>query len=133
MVDTTRNFVVHLLTLFIMKQQPNSIRFPHPFSCGIHLYVLLTVLLFARLSMHGQSTELAGCTTGEYPFSGEKAPTLCEKYSGITCDWEIGAGTLYPKASDIGTVITGNVCIIGDFEIEVSGFILFALLFINLC
>lgn len=55
---------------------------------------------------------------GDYAFEGESQPTLCQRYYSISCDVQLGVGTPYPKSSLFGPSVSGNVCIIGDFEID---------------
>lgn len=80
-----------------------------------------TFALFALLiplNSYSQGTELFKCPEREYKFTGNPEMTLCEENPNFTCDVQIGAGTAYPKSSLWGTSITGNVCIIGDFEVD---------------
>ncbi|MEO0132863.1 MAG: T9SS type A sorting domain-containing protein [candidate division WOR-3 bacterium] len=55
---------------------------------------------------------------GDYAFEGESQPTLCQQYYSISCDVQLGVGTPYPKSSLFGPSVSGNVCIIGDFEVD---------------
>ncbi len=52
-------------------------------------------------------------------FIGSPDPTLCEQFPNFSCDIQIGAGTPFPKSSMVGSLsLAGNVCIIGDFEVD---------------
>ncbi len=67
----------------------------------------------------GQSAEFFRCPEGTYAFTGSPEQTLCEQYSDFTCEIQIGAGTPFPKSSDLGsTSLSGNVCVVGDFEVD---------------
>ncbi len=67
----------------------------------------------------GQSAEFFRCPEGTYAFTGSLEQTLCEQYSDFTCEIQIGAGTPFPKSSDLGsTSLSGNVCVVGDFEVD---------------
>jgi len=80
------------------------------------LFVLAA--LFGPSSTSAQGTELFQCPEKEYKFSGFPAETLCDENPNFVCETEIGVGTPFPKSSLWGASITGNVCIIGDFEID---------------
>lgn len=54
----------------------------------------------------------------EFGFTGIPEKTLCEQYYNFSCQMQIGAGTPYPKSSLLGSTLGGNVCIVGDFEID---------------
>jgi len=80
------------------------------------LFVLAA--LFGPSSTSAQGTELFQCPEKEYKFSGFPAETLCDENPNFVCETEIGVGTPFPKSSLWGASITGNGCIIGDFEID---------------
>jgi hypothetical protein len=55
------------------------------------------------------------------PWNDAKAGTLCQDYGGIYFYFTVGAGTAYPKASDLipsSTNINFPIYIAGDFEID---------------
>ncbi|NUO01820.1 MAG: T9SS type A sorting domain-containing protein [Saprospiraceae bacterium] len=64
-------------------------------------------------------------------FSGIPEQTLCELYPNFNCQTQIGAGTQFSKSSLLGTSISGNVCIVGDFEVDANFTFLNALVKIN--
>lgn len=66
----------------------------------------------------GQGTEIFKCPEKSYTFTGFAEQTLCEQYTDLNCETEIGAGTQYPKSSLLGASVSGNVCIVGDFEVD---------------
>ena len=80
--------------------------------------LLVLVALFGASSTSAQEAELFKCPEKEYKFSGSPAETLCDENPNFVCETEIGVGTPFPKSSLWGASITGNVCIIGDFEID---------------
>ncbi len=53
-------------------------------------------------------------------FTGPETPTLCEMYGKIDFVTQIGKGTKFEKSSDIGANLSGNISILGDFEIDNS-------------
>lgn len=65
-----------------------------------------------------QQSELFRCPQKDYKFSGIPEQTLCEKNPDFLCSLQIGSGTPLYKSSLIGASITGNVCIVGDFEVD---------------
>ncbi len=79
------------------------------------LFVL--ILLLEPSSTYAQS-ELFKCPEREYKFEGTPQQTLCNENPNFVCQTQIGVGTPFPKSSLWGASITGNVCIIGDFEID---------------
>ncbi len=58
------------------------------------------------------------CEAESYPFTGVPEQTLCEQYPNFIPDITIGANTIITNSSQIGTSITGNVFIDGDFIID---------------
>jgi hypothetical protein len=80
----------------------------------------------------GQGTPFVNCTETAATFSGVAAPTLCEQYGGLSCSIQIGAGSPFPKSSLLGsTSLSGNVCVIGNFEVDVPLTFLNAVVKIN--
>ncbi len=51
-------------------------------------------------------------------FIGIPEQTLCEKNPNLVCAIQIGAGTPYSKSSLLGTSVTGNVYVVGNFEVD---------------
>lgn len=83
--------------------------------------LLLTILSFFYIgnSLNAQQDPIFECPDpGEYSFEGEAQQTLCQRYYSINCSVQLGAGTPYPRSSLYGSSVTGNVCIIGDFEVD---------------
>ena len=70
------------------------------------------------VSVLGQIPETFKCDEGKYTFSGIPEPTLCKQFSSNEFTIKIGAGTAYPKSSLLGNAFGGNVCIVGDFEVD---------------
>lgn len=66
----------------------------------------------------GQISEIFKCPENTYTFTGFPEQTLCEQYPNFNCEIQIGTGTQYPKSSLLGTSVSGNVCIVGDFEVD---------------
>jgi hypothetical protein len=80
------------------------------------LFVLIG--LFGPSSTSAQGTELFQCPESEYTFSGSPQETLCGENPNFVCQTQLGAGTQFPKSSLWGASISGNVCIVGDFEVD---------------
>jgi hypothetical protein len=55
---------------------------------------------------------------GSYVFAGVPEATLCSQYPNFQPDYKIGAGTQFPTASSFGSSISGNVHIVGDFQVD---------------
>lgn len=83
----------------------------------LFFFCVLTLAVFPGFS---QILDLPDCLDEEevYTFTGEAKTTLCESFPDFECTIEIGEGTLYPQSSDVGSSISGNVCIVGNFEID---------------
>ncbi len=58
------------------------------------------------------------CAENTYPFTGIPEQTLCEQFPNFVCGTQIGLGTGITHSSQIGSSITGNVCITGDFVVD---------------
>jgi hypothetical protein len=77
------------------------------------------LLLTNTTTVWGQDNEDHKCPDNTYIFTGVAEQTLCEQNPDFVCDIEIGQGTPYPKSSLLGTdILTGNVCVLGDFEVD---------------
>lgn len=83
---------------------------------GTAVLVLLSIAFTSQAV--AQSQELPKGEKKEYFFSGLPAPTLCEQNPNFVCTTMIGDGTSFSRSSMLGSIITGNVCIIGDFEVN---------------
>lgn len=79
------------------------------------LFVLIG--LFGASSVYAQ-VELFKCPEREYKFTGSPQQILCNENPNFVCQTQIWVGTPFPKSSLWGASITGNVCIIGDFEVD---------------
>lgn len=104
-------------------QRGNLIYFEQFSQSSIPPLISLLVLLFAASGISpvsAQGSQFFKCPEKEYTFSGFPAQTLCEENPNFVCAIQIGTGTLLPKSSLIGASITGNVCIVGDFEVDAS-------------
>jgi len=71
--------------------------------------------VLAQQSAYYECPENYGAT-----FTGLPEQTLCELNPNFNCQMQIGAGTQFPKSSLLGTSISGNVCIVGDFEVDAN-------------
>lgn len=96
---------------FRFLQKPiTSFKFPH---------LLAFLPAFSNIfPTSGQGTEIFKCPENEYTFTGTPEQTLCEEYPNFNCGTQIGTGTAFPKSSLYGSSITGNVCIVGNFEVD---------------
>ena len=91
----------------------------------IFLPLLVVQLLIVSSIVNAQNIDfpqiIRDVNCGEYEppvFTGETPPSLCEKYGNIDFVTKIGKGTKFEKSSDIGSKISGNVSILGDFIID---------------
>jgi len=79
--------------------------------------------LFTLLSAtpaFGQGSEIFKCPESTYTFTGSPEQTLCELYPNFSCVIEIGDNTAFPKSSSLGSPsLSGNVCVVGNFEVDV--------------
>lgn len=82
------------------------------------LSFLFCFLLFSKL--WAQEVQFFKCTESTPTFTGIPEPTLCEEYPNFSCEIQIGLGTQYPKSSLLGASVTGNVCVIGNFEVDAT-------------
>ena len=83
-------------------------------------FSLLTAIitLLSIVPAPGQENEIFKCPESTYTFTGIPEQILCEQYPNFNCEIQIGAGTLYPKSSLLGNTVSGNVCVVGDFEVD---------------
>jgi hypothetical protein len=81
---------------------------------------LLAVLiaLSSTLATYGQEGQTFKCPEKSYTFVGTPEQTLCEQYPNFSCATQIGVGTPYSKSSLLGSSVSGNVCVVGDFEVD---------------
>jgi hypothetical protein len=97
-----------------------NFRSPNMFAGILGVFPLLVALIIfsSIVPALGQGSEIFECPENDYVFTGIPEQTLCEQYPNFNCETQIGAGTTFPKSSLIGSSITGNVCIVGDFEVD---------------
>ncbi|MCW5921851.1 MAG: T9SS type A sorting domain-containing protein [Saprospiraceae bacterium] len=94
-------------------------RFPHMPTNALGTFLLLVTLpMLSSIAAWGQGTEIFKCPESTYTFTGTPEQTLCEQYPNFNCETQIGAGTQFPKSSLIGASLSGNVCVVGDFEVD---------------
>jgi hypothetical protein len=86
---------------------------------GRFLLLIVFIAFSGLVPALGQGSEIFKCPENTYTFTGFPEQTLCEQYPNFSCEIQIGAGTQYPKSSLLGASLGGNVCIIGDFEVDV--------------
>jgi hypothetical protein len=92
--------------------------------------LLCTVVMTARIA--AQTPPHQPCEKETPTFTGNPEPTLCEQYPNFTCEIQIGTGTPFPKSSLLGSAtLSGNVCVIGNFEVDVPFTFLNAVVKIN--
>ncbi len=85
-----------------------------------NLFLLILVTFLTAGFGFAQMPPLLPCQEETPTFMGSPEPTLCEQYSNFSCEIQIGGGTQFPKSSLLGTAsLSGNVCIVGDFEVDV--------------
>lgn len=89
-------------------------------TCRLLFATLIAFVAFGTVPLTAQEAQLYPCSENEYKFSGFPEATLCENYPNFVCGTQIGQGSVpsITKSSQIGTSITGNVCIVGDFEVD---------------
>jgi hypothetical protein len=85
-------------------------------TCSILLVAILMV--FGTRQGHAQTPNTPECNAGSYVFAGVPEATLCSQYPNFQPDYKIGAGTQFPTASSFGSSISGNVHIVGDFQVD---------------
>ncbi|HRI61849.1 MAG TPA: hypothetical protein PK228_19055, partial [Saprospiraceae bacterium] len=94
-----------------------------PFSHGTNLYAQIAMLLFLFAAtvqqIAAQTPPHLPCEKETPTFTGNPESTLCEQYPNFSCGIQIGVGTPFPKSSLVGSLsLSGNICIIGDFEVD---------------
>lgn len=98
-----------LFNFRLPKVPPNALGF----------FLSLVLMVLSSITAWGQGAEILKCPEHTYTFTDFPEQTLCEQYPNFNCEIQIGAGTQYPKSSLLGATLGGNVCIIGDFEVDV--------------
>jgi hypothetical protein len=97
-----------------------NFRLPKVPTNALGIFLPLVLIMLSCITASGQGTEIFKCPENTYTFTGFPEQTLCEQYPNFNCEIQIGAGTQYPKSSTLlSSSLSGNVCIIGDFEIDV--------------
>lgn len=97
-----------------------------------NLFLLILLILFITRLGLAQTPPLLPCQEETPTFTGIPEQTLCEQYPNFSCEIQIGAGTPFPKSSLLGSAtLSGNVCVVGDFEVDVPFTFLNALVKIN--
>lgn len=97
-----------------------------------NLFLLILLILSTNRSGLAQTLLLLPCQEETPTFTGVPEQTLCEKYPNFSCETQIGEGTAFPKSSLLGTSsLSGNVCVVGDFEVDVPLTFLDAIVKIN--
>ncbi len=81
--------------------------------------ILFTLAVAGSVPLPAQYENIPAGKKEEPTFAGRPGQALCEMYAGFDCAMQIGTGTTFPKSSLIGASVTGNVCIVGDFEVDV--------------
>ncbi|MCO6493405.1 MAG: right-handed parallel beta-helix repeat-containing protein [Phaeodactylibacter sp.] len=81
-------------------------------------FTFLSIVMVFLQSGFSQGQAAGLCEEGEYHFTGVPEPTLCEQYGNLLPDLEVGAGTPITRSSQIGSSFTGNVYIMGDFQVD---------------
>jgi len=93
---------------------------------------IVLVMLLGISSASAQGAEIFKCPENTYTFTGFPEQTLCEQYPNFNCEIQIGVGTSFPKSSLIGaSSLSGNVCVVGNFEVDVPFTFLNAVVRIN--
>jgi hypothetical protein len=93
---------------------------------------LLVFFASTTLQIFAQSPPHLPCEKETPTFTGNPEPTLCEQFPNFNCETQIGVGTAFPKSSLIGSSsLSGNVCVVGDFEVDVPFTFLNAVVKIN--
>ena len=86
---------------------------------GILPLPLTLIALSSVAPSSGQGSEIFKCPDNTYTFSGNPEQTLCEQYPNFICAIEVGDGP-FPKSSLIGSsYLSGNICVVGNFEVDV--------------
>ncbi len=85
-----------------------------------NLFLIILVTLLTARSGFAQTPPLQPCQEETPTFTGLPEQTLCQKYPNFNCEIQIGTGTQFPKSSLLGSSsLSGNVCVIGNFEVDV--------------
>lgn len=90
-------------------------------SIRLSWHSILFIFLVATITSRSTAQEAAWkCPDKTYGFTGLRTPTLCEQNPNFQCETQIGLGTPFPKASLLNSsVLSGNVCVVGNFEVDV--------------
>ena len=97
-------------------------QFPQTLAVNLRIIpLLLTLITLLNVGpVLGQSSEIFKCPENIYTFTGNPEQTLCEQYPNFNCEIQIGAGTPFPKSSLLSSLfLSGNICVVGDFEVDV--------------
>lgn len=82
--------------------------------------ILAFAVLAGSIPVSAQEIPEFKCQEKVPTFVGVPERTLCEKNPNFECRVEIGSGTSYPNASSLlSSSISGNVCIVGNFNVDV--------------
>jgi len=85
-----------------------------------NLFLLILFALLTARSGFAQEPPQQPCQEETPTFTGLPEQTLCQKYPNFNCEIQIGAGTQFPKSSLLGSaMLSGNVCVVGNFEVDV--------------
>jgi len=133
------NHIFKPLNSLIMNNYSNFLLLNRQVYVDLSRFFFLSLLIFftsLQLSLSAQKGEIDSKLTDcldeqEYTFTGVPEKTLCEDYSDFNCQIEIGEGTQYPQSSLLSSSISGNVCVVGDFEINSAFTFLNAIVKIN--
>lgn len=99
-----------------------NFQFPQTLAVNLRIIpLLLTLITLLNVGpVLGQSSEIFKCPENIYTFTGNPEQTLCEQYPNFNCEIQIGAGTPFPKSSLLSSLfLSGNICVVGDFEVDV--------------
>ena len=85
-----------------------------------NLFLLILLALLTARPAFAQTPPLQPCQEETPTFTGIPEQTLCQKYPNFNCEIQIGAGTQFSKSSLLGSAtLSGNVCVVGNFEVDV--------------
>jgi hypothetical protein len=94
-------------------------------------FINLLLVLFTS-NIFSQEAFSPKCNDSNLTFNGIPSITLCEENINFVCEHQIGLGTQKTKASDLGTsILSGNICIVGDFLVDIPFTFLDATIKIN--